>query len=101
MNEWELFGDKGWIAINGRKNTVGIVSVDGITDNQTRSAIFTPRLLKLWAEAAMEAYGSEARIIFTPDNPVIATDYDKDRSGFADIGIAVAPRAPPEDFNDE
>ena len=87
MPEYSLYGTEIAVALDAT-NTVGIFPGKEITTNQTRSTLFSPDMLVKWAKAVEDAYGAEARVVFTPERPMLATHPDED----ALIGIAVAPR---------
>lgn len=94
----EIVGGRNAISFNTQA-TVGVMATGHHTTNQTRSALFNPRYLKMWAKTVHEAYGDQAEVevIFTPDRPMVAV---KSSDKAAKVGIGVAPRTLPEEVED-
>lgn len=95
--EYRLDGSGGVVALDGPMNTIGVMPVAEISDNQTRRTAFSPSKLQQWAQAVGQAYGGEAEIVFTPNKPMIAVPYNTD----ALVGIGIAPRVRREDKEDD
>jgi len=95
MSEYDLTANSKSIALEPTE-TIGISSLH-FTGKQTRSAKFTPALLREWAEAVEDAFDGEpaVEIVFTPDKPIVAreiTDDDYSES----VGVCLAPRLVPD-----
>jgi len=97
MSEYDLTGSKNAIALN-ESESVGVFAHKKFNTNQTRSTLFTPEYLLEWAKAVNDAYEDEpaVEVVFTPKKPIVA----KANSDDADVGIGLAPRLMPEDYEE-
>ena len=99
MSEYNLFGGPRSIRWNSA-NTVGAFAHQGVTDNQTRSGYYTTSDLVEWAKAIEGAYGENetVEVVFTPNKPMVATEFERDTE--MSIGIGVAPLLEPDDYEE-
>lgn len=98
MNDYNLEASETSLSLN-ESNTVGAFAFRGMTDNQTRTTLFTPETLLEWAKAVNDAFEDDPaiEIVFTPKKPMVAKKVsDKD----VNIGIGVAPRLKPDDYEE-
>lgn len=94
----EIIGGRNAVSFN-RAETVGVMPSDYHRTNETRTATFDPRYLKLWARCVEEAYGEDSavEIIFTPGKPMVAV---KSTTDTVRCGIGVAPRMSREEYEE-
>lgn len=101
MNNVELTGSRKSLGLN-KGNTVGAFAYQHMTDNQTRSTLYTAGELVTWAKAIEEAYGSDepVEVVFTPNKPMIATEYVKNDGEDVPLGIGIAPLLEPDVYDE-
>jgi hypothetical protein len=97
MSEYEIEASETSLSLN-ESNTVGAFAYQSMTDNQTRTTLFTPETLLEWAKAVNDAYEDDPaiEIVFTPKKPMVAKKVSDTN---VSIGIGVAPRLRPDDYD--
>ena len=88
-----LIGEEHSMSLN-ETNTMGVMTVDRLTTNQTRTVSFSSTGLVEWAKAVEEAYdGDPVDVMFAPERPIVAVKGGE--SNDASLGIGLAHRLPP------